>query len=104
MIYNILMVGFGGAIGSILRYLTTESLTKYCKILAISVGKFPIGTFAVNIIGSLIAGILYFFIIKKYKIPAIKEPIMLTANVPIGNLPIEVVKILQDLVKNSVER
>jgi hypothetical protein len=36
--------------------------------------------------------------------PAIKEPIMLTVNVPIGNLPIEVVKILQDLVKNSVER
>jgi hypothetical protein len=45
-----------------------------------------------------------FFIIKKYKMPAIKEPIMLTANVPIGNLPIEVVRILQDLVKNSVER
>ena len=45
-----------------------------------------------------------FFIIKKYKMPAIKEPITLTVNVPIGNLPIEVVKILQDLVKNSVER
>ena len=56
MIYNILLVGFGGAIGSILRHLTTEFLTRYCKILAISIGKFPIGTFTVNIIGSLIAG------------------------------------------------
>ncbi len=43
-----------------------------------------------------------FLIIKKYKIPAIKEPIMLTVNVPTGNLPIEIAKILQYLVKNSV--
>ncbi len=98
------MVGFGGAIGSILRYLSTEFLTKSCKILTTSIGKFPIGTFAVNIIGSLIAGILYFFIIKKYKMPAIKEPIMLTAKVPIGNLPTEIAKILQYLVKDSVVR
>ena len=45
-----------------------------------------------------------FFIIKKYKMPVTIEPIILTVNVPSGNLPIEVVKILQDLVKNSVER
>ena len=67
MIYNILLVGFGGAIGSILRYLTTEVLTKSCKILTSSIGKFPVGTFAVNIIGSLVAGILYFFIIKNFE-------------------------------------
>ena len=41
---------------------------------------------------------------KKYKIPATKEPIRFTANVPTGNLPIELVKILQDLVKTSVVR
>ena len=67
MIYNILLVGFGGAIGSILRYLTTEVLTKSCKILTSSIGKFPVGAFAVNIIGSLVAGILYFFIIKNFE-------------------------------------
>ena len=67
MIYNIIFVGLGGAIGSILRYLTSEFLIKYCKILAIPIGKFPIATFAVNIIGSLVAGILYFFIIKNFE-------------------------------------
>jgi hypothetical protein len=33
--------------------------------------------------------------------PAIKEPIILTTNVPIGNLPIDIAKILQYLVKDS---
>lgn len=49
----ILLIGIGGGIGSILRYLTSVLVSKqtFSSI-------FPWGTFAVNIIGCLIAGII----------------------------------------------
>jgi fluoride exporter len=49
----ILIVGTGGFIGSVLRYLTT----RYIQVHYFSV--FPWGTFSVNIIGSLLIGIIY---------------------------------------------
>jgi fluoride exporter len=49
----ILIVGSGGFIGSVLRYLTT----RYIQVHYFSV--FPWGTFSVNIIGSLLIGIIY---------------------------------------------
>ena len=45
----ILLIGLGGAIGSILRYLISIALQG-------SAGLFPIGTMTVNIIGSFILG------------------------------------------------
>ena len=50
MINNILLVGLGGAVGSMLRYLCQRSLN------AVS---FPYGTLSVNILGCLIIGILW---------------------------------------------
>jgi fluoride exporter len=47
MFKNFLLVGLGGAIGSMLRY---------AFYLAITVKQFPLATFAVNIIGSFIIG------------------------------------------------
>ena len=47
MLKNFLLVGLGGAIGSMLRY---------AFYLAITVKQFPLATFAVNIIGSFIIG------------------------------------------------
>lgn len=49
MIRNILFVGIGGAIGSMARYGT---------YLLTGNRSFPLGTFAVNIIGSFIIGIV----------------------------------------------
>lgn len=49
----ILLVGLGGGIGSILRYLTSVLVSKQ----ALS-SIFPWGTFAVNIIGCLLAGLI----------------------------------------------
>ena len=49
MIYNILLVGLGGAIGSILRYLCQRSLNF----------TYPYGTMVVNILGCLIIGLLW---------------------------------------------
>ena len=48
----ILLVGLGGGVGSILRYLTSVVVTKYFQ------SNFPLGTFVVNILGCLIIGIL----------------------------------------------
>jgi CrcB protein len=59
---NLLLIALGGALGSVARYLSCEAITK----LTISSAKFPWGTFLVNIIGSLLAGILYYFVIKNF--------------------------------------
>lgn len=52
MIKNILLVAIGGGTGSVLRYLTSVLTSKYFT------STFPLGTFAVNIVGCLIIGIL----------------------------------------------
>ena len=62
MIYNIFLVVLGGVVGSTLRYLISEIYINSCKDIVGFIGKFPISTFTVNIIGSFFAGITYFFI------------------------------------------
>jgi Integral membrane protein possibly involved in chromosome condensation len=52
MIKNILLVGFGGGLGSILRYLTSVLINKQ------PVTAFPWSTFTVNILGCLLIGII----------------------------------------------
>ena len=53
MRYNIILVGVGGLLGSIARYLTA---TYFTKLIA---NPFPFGTFAVNIVGCLVIGVIY---------------------------------------------
>ncbi|MDD2549976.1 MAG: fluoride efflux transporter CrcB [Bacteroidales bacterium] len=53
MIKNLLIVALGGGIGTVLRYLISSYLQKGAN------GAFPWGTFTVNIVGSLIIGVLY---------------------------------------------
>jgi len=48
----IALVALGGAIGSVFRYLLQGYLTR---------GDFPWGTFAVNLIGSFLIALLFFF-------------------------------------------
>ena len=48
MIKNLIVVGLGGSLGSMARYLTTRIIYQQ-----------PLGTFTVNIIGCLIIGIVY---------------------------------------------
>lgn len=50
MLNNILLVGLGGAAGSIVRYLLGKTYNEHA---------FPYGTFAANIIGCLIIGLLW---------------------------------------------
>ncbi len=49
MIKNILLVGLGGSIGSILRYVAT---------ILMSAKRFPYATLSVNIIGSFMIGVV----------------------------------------------
>ena len=52
MLKQILLVGLGGGLGSILRYLTSVLTEKY------NTNLFPLATFTVNIIGCLLIGLL----------------------------------------------
>ena len=57
IVYNIIAIGIGGAFGAILRY---------CVSLLVSGthSVFNLGTIAVNLLGSLIIGILYVLMAK----------------------------------------
>ncbi len=63
---NIILVAIGGALGSVARYLSIEMVIKLIKFNDSALAKFPWATFFVNVLGSLIAGILYFFVIKNF--------------------------------------
>ncbi|MDR1405932.1 MAG: fluoride efflux transporter CrcB [Prevotellaceae bacterium] len=53
MIKNALIVGLGGGAGSMLRYLASLLALRYCA------GWFPWATWTVNVLGCLLAGMLF---------------------------------------------
>jgi len=53
MVKSLVIVGFGGFIGTVARFL----ISRYFQVNYLSV--FPLGTLAVNIIGCLLIGIIY---------------------------------------------
>ncbi|AXG74481.1 fluoride efflux transporter CrcB [Flavobacterium arcticum] len=59
MFKSILLVGLGGAIGSILRYLSSLFITRYFNSV------FPLATFTVNIIGCFIIGLIFGYMEKE---------------------------------------
>ena len=58
-VMNILLVGAGGFLGSIARYVTVLSVDR--KVNAV----FPYGTLAVNLLGSFILGLVMAVLLKK---------------------------------------
>lgn len=58
MVKEILLVGIGGALGSILRYGTGQLIHKNFP------GKFPLATLCINVIGCLLIGILMAYFLK----------------------------------------
>ena len=60
MIKNILLVGFGGGIGSIARYCCQKLVAVYNH------SHFPWGTFAVNVVGCLLIGLFWGLSIKSF--------------------------------------
>ena len=65
-ILNISAIIFGGALGSLSRYILSEFVTNFIKFNYINLSRFPWGTFLVNVLGSLIAGFIYFLIIRNF--------------------------------------
>ncbi len=58
MLKHILLIGFGGFIGSVLRYFVSK-LNTYWAVLSI-----PVGTLLVNIIGSFLIGLISAYALK----------------------------------------
>ena len=58
-LYKILAVGLGGFLGTVARYAAVKSVDEKIN------GIFPYGTFAVNILGSLLLGIIYTAALRK---------------------------------------
>jgi CrcB protein len=50
---NIIFIAIGGLLGSVARYLSVVYISKLIP------SQFPFGTFAVNIVGCLIIGVIY---------------------------------------------
>ena len=59
MIKAIALVGLGGGIGSILRYLTSLLVNRYYN------SAFPLATFIINIAGCFLIGLLFGFMEKQ---------------------------------------
>jgi fluoride exporter len=58
-LYKIFLVGLGGSLGSMLRYISVKTIDGKLASL------FPYGTLTVNLIGSFIIGLLYALIARK---------------------------------------
>jgi fluoride exporter len=58
-IYKLLLVGAGGFLGSIARYISSTAIDTRLN------GIFPYGTLLVNVIGSLILGVVYGYIASR---------------------------------------
>lgn len=55
----VLAIGAGGALGSMLRYGLSTAVQRA------SAATFPLGTLAVNVIGSFVIGVLYVWLIER---------------------------------------
>jgi CrcB protein len=61
MIKTLLLIGLGGAFGSIFRYLTHWITSKYFQ------SSFPLSTFLVNVLGSLLIGLFIGYLSKYFQ-------------------------------------
>jgi fluoride exporter len=58
MLWKLLLIGAGGGVGSVLRYLLAGWIQGPRAVDGEAMPVFPIGTLAVNVIGSLAIGVL----------------------------------------------
>jgi len=59
VIVQLFMIAAGGALGAVLRFLVSNS------VYALAGRDFPYGTLTVNVVGSLLMGMLYVVLIEK---------------------------------------
>lgn len=63
---NFFLVAIGGAIGSVARFALSEFVIRATKEVNVALVRFPFGTLTVNVLGSVLAGVLYYFMIKNF--------------------------------------
>ncbi len=63
---NLFVIAAGGALGSLARYFFFEAILKLTKSWQIFT-SFPLGTALVNILGSLVAGIIFYISIHNFE-------------------------------------
>ena len=49
---NIILIGFGGALGAVLRYIVNELISKYLPF------QIPLGILSINVLGCFLIGLL----------------------------------------------
>lgn len=68
----LLLVGAGGFLGAIARYLLDARITAWTG------GSLPWGTFAVNMTGSFVLGVLFALIVERAALPAdLRAPLLI---------------------------
>lgn len=60
MLTRIVLIGLGGAIGSVFRYLLSTSVHQFLK------PSFPYGTLAVNALGCFLIGFVFVFLLERF--------------------------------------
>lgn len=66
-----LAIAFGGAAGALCRYWLTSIAEHH------NTSMFPLGTFAVNILGSLLIGVLFVVVTEKIQMAAYLRPLLM---------------------------
>ena len=64
MFNQLLMIAAGGAVGSVMRFLLSNGIHR------VAGRDFPYGTLSVNVIGSLLMGILYIVLVERASLGA----------------------------------
>jgi len=64
MIINIFLIALGGSIGSLLRYFSSNYITKIIRFS--NYAHIPFNTIFINVVGCFLAGIVYYFSIKHF--------------------------------------
>ena len=89
-----LLVGIGGFFGAVCRYFIDR------RISAIAGGSFPWGTFAINVGGSFVVGLLFAVIVERSAFsPALRAPLMigfLGAYTTFSTLMLESWRLIED--------
>ena len=66
-----LAIAFGGAAGALCRYWITSLVEHHNST------SFPMGTFVVNVIGSLLIGVLFILVTEKIQLAASLRPLLM---------------------------
>ncbi len=75
-----LAIALGGALGAILRWGITESVNK------MTAGTFPYGTLVVNIVGSLLIGIAFVYMVERVQAGTFLSSAAIQSAVMVGLL------------------